>query len=189
MTIDQLSEKLTKRILEELSPKIRELIREEIMINENLKRKNLVIQSNNGNAQKKIVQNKPIIKKQQIVQKQKQLVKKKYNTGSSEVDNILNQDILLEDSLYDEYSPVVEEESAFSIAANIRNKNLNNSQVKKSNNTEFNEEQVNFINEYVDRMEEISKDLKKDTTKAYSEFGNVKALYSPKEVDKLKILT
>lgn len=192
MTTEQLSEILTKKILEQLSSQIRLIVREEIFLNEQLKRKTIVqkpiIHTNGNSVKKPMVQQKRTIVETVPLKEVKHLhEKKKFSTGSSEVDNILNQDILLEDSLEEEF--IQHNNSAFDIATNIRNKNLNNSQVKKSQNVEFNEEQVSFINEMVDAMEERAKDLKKDTTKAYSEFGNVNSLYKPEEISKLKLLT
>lgn len=176
---NQLADIITEKVLEKLSSKIRLLIREEIILNEELKSKNI--------TQKHIVEKQTRQSKLTIQQKKDKIIteKKKILTGTPEIDDILNQDILLEDSLEEELYN--NQRTNFREAALIRNNNEN--QKKKNNNGEFTPEEVEMINKMVDRMTETAKEMKKDTTKVYSEFGNVKSLYNPKEIEKLKLPT
>ena len=188
----QLAQIVTKMVMENMSSNIRLIVREEIQLNEQLKRKQLSLNT---------VQKKPILKpksvntSQMVEQQYRKPVqqqipqRKKISTGMSDIDSILNDDSLLDDEDNELQEEVIRiPQTKFNQAVAIRNKNenkqiLNNGQSQES--ADFWQQQL----EMVDLMEQASKEKKKDSSLLLTEMGvhNSKVLYDPNEIAKQKI--
>ncbi len=183
----QLAQIVTKMVMENLSVEFRKIVREEIFLNEQLKKKTQqpvqkqIIQKPRSPGLSQMIVEQPKRKaiQQPIVQR------KKISTGMSDIDDILNDDSLLEDN---EEEQIRIPESKFNQAVAIRNRTEN----KRVINDGQSQESAQFwqqMNEMVDLMEESAKEKKKDTSLVATEMGvnNTNVLYNPKEIAKERL--